>query len=529
MNVYKKLFLLLSLISPIYLNNIKCEEDDFEIFFDDDNELDNLDDSILRQAPHVVECETSKDILGKLTAFSFSELLEQDFYLRTNVLNDRSVNTLPVFNLYHTDHICQDWLVRASLFWNYTNKVYFTTNSSKFSSYLALQQETLIRLLDDIITTIDVPRTLSLLNRAFIEERKTGAMFQILKNFGKGSLELRVPLYYLERNYQFFEPDQIALQNALAISETGAVINLPRGSLEKHAVSDRFGFGDLGLKWGYLLINNENLCTKLGLQLTLPTAIAFKKGIIGSDFQDDLSNRPSISLQEIFNLAFCGQSTEAIEKMATLGFQAIDWLSAMVLDQDLGRKNLGIGVFIEPKFNVAKSVTIKSIASFEYFIPNQKTRFFILRKNPALFDESIYLRIVDSGTEQEANDALNFFNEQIIETLFPNAVLTPVSPGFTFQFNVAPDFNFNEWSLSFGLDFWYQQKERFNRTDLNPLFKIDEAIKSHAYQTKLFGSMCYTSLQKCYDWRLSVNADQTIGSVGIGKDYTVSLGLELNF
>ena len=107
--------------------------------------------------------------------------------------------------------------------------------------------------------------------------------FQYLHNFNdKLSLEIDLPLYYIERNY-YLNNNEI---RAMEICSEKAGLPKPSADRARHekdmtkqAVSDKFGFGNLTLKLGWLA--SDYFCNplKIGLLLNLPTNTALKKEI----------------------------------------------------------------------------------------------------------------------------------------------------------------------------------------------------------------------------------------------------------
>jgi hypothetical protein len=59
--------------------------------------------------------------------------------------------------------------------------------------------------------------------------------------------------------------------------------------------------------------------------------------------------------------------------------------------------------------------------------------------------------------------------------------------------------------------------------------EICKARKPLAHQLKVFGSLFYTLDQPTYSCVISLNADKTFLSSGIGKDYNLVLQFETSF
>ena len=533
MNILKKFLLTLVLVLPF---QVAMPYSDSDFNFDELDDLDEsmIDHAITRQAFNTADCYSWLVDIGQA-----NELLAEDFYSKTYFLNTRPINSYPNFLNYHYNQTCQDRTFNIFAFYNQTSKMNYTKQCAGISSYINVGPDqgfiSVIReKLNDLLLEqagVDIPKTIGLFVGGKVQERRAGLLMQILKTYKNYTFEISMPLLYQERNYFFSEEEQKDLRDNLGSSTEEQTEEIARG----HLVCDRFGIGDTRIKIGYPTARKERFCADIGAQITLPTAFSFKKGLYGSNLRKKCMKRPEFELCNLIILALDSTQKDA-EKAAEIGtnfgLNAIDWLSAMLLDAPLGNnKHFAIGFFIDSNFKIDKNINLDSVLSLEYIIPRQERRFFIKKKNKAVFDNDRFPDLDPDNPNDihVATKLTNFLNEQTLETFFPYEHLSIVSPGFVLQFTVSPKVTIRDWTFNVGYDFWLRQKER-----INPIF--DQSIEALKYsaaprclQSKLFAAVKFNKFRECHDWAVSLNADYTLSKSGIGRDFTCALGFQVNF
>ncbi|OGB84367.1 hypothetical protein A3F66_03650 [candidate division TM6 bacterium RIFCSPHIGHO2_12_FULL_32_22] len=491
---------------------------------------------------------TPKDVLVILVAANAPGILALDFYLRTNPLNDRQLTTLPVFLLWHTNYIEYCSLFRFYLFYNNTPMMFFTKNCPFIKSYIAVDDNNLFNeiLKNELVNLENVPEVLDLFKNIKIEERRLGIMFQWFKNWNKTSLEFDLPFLYQERNFILSESEIVDLKTSNLFKNTGNS-KVQEKDIRKNVVADLLGFSDLKIKLGQQVVNLPYRSVKLGFELYIPTAFALKKGLVGSNFTN--TEVPDLDLTELVDLFVNDQSEEAIEIGKEFAKATANRLAAMTIQSELGNnKHVVIDGWAEGRFEISDMLSINTYANLKYTFPEHETRYFLIKKNlcsncPAtrqrLIDQgqcndcyvtSRYQQIIDSGTDEQIECALDFLEEQVLVTLFPSALKTLVSPGFSTQFTIAPNINYEYWNLSLGFDVWFQQKERLTLLECNPAdYKMNIARKPTAYQSRVFARLYKDISRPKYDLAVGLQGDYCVNSVGIGKDFTFALSCEFNF
>jgi hypothetical protein len=514
----KKTYLYLLIFYLVSFNIIKCDE------FDEAIDAATSEADAGKNIVHTKKAITYEDVLKQIIGFGINNILAKDLFKKTNTVLKRSVLTLPIFNLYHTDHICQDWLFRFALFGNSTNRAFFAKDSPFIKSYIAVDDKEILNIIEDLAP--NAPKIIEMIKHAKKQERRAGFMFQSLINFNDLSLEIDLPLFYEERNYFFTQREKEELEEVFG----GKTEKEQEKQLRKHAVSDKFGFGDARIKLGLSLLKNDKICIKAGLQSTLPIAFAFKKGIIGSNFSKVTKlPPPPFDFKRVFELEDTNRELLG-QELKDFGITALDWLSAMVLDSPMGNGgHFGLGFFVEPQIKLHEAVTLKALGSLEYLFTNKENRFFLEIKDKKEFATSTLEKALEEG-EEASKEAVLFLNEQVIQTLFPPVFKTDVTPGFMAQITIGPQFKLNEWYFFFGYDFWFQDKEKIRYVFCNPNnLNIKKALKRSASSNKLFATLSYNKIETNRDWVFSINFEEALASKGVGKDFSVSVGFEFNY
>lgn len=520
MNFLKRIYiylLILTILSPAIL---KCDEFDELI----DSATTNL---VEPKGPKVKKLKLSSniDVLNKLLAFGVEKILDKNFYQRTMTPLKRPITTLPIFNLYHTEHTCQRWLLNIHAFFDKIDRGQYY-NSPFIESLADVDADALDKIAEFGGNT--VPDVIGLFRKAKKEERRTGFNFEYLNNLTDVlSIELKTALLYEERNL-FLTPD-----------ETEEVENLfPGGEkqqkkeFQKHVISDKIGFDDLKVKLGCLVLTKDNICVKVGPQATIPTAFVIKNGILGSNFlKIAKKSDPMFSFIELNNLideAIVDNNTGPItDYVKNFGLEAVDRLSGIAFDCPMGNdRHFGLGIFIEPKIKVNEGVTLRTLASVEYFFPAKEKRYFLKTKNPADFAN------LNAATrnEQTAGEAIAFLDQAVINTFFPGLYTTSITPGFIAQLTIGPKFRLREWDFAFGYDLYYQHREKINyiEGDASTL-QVRRGIRPKALQNTIFASIIYNKIRPDSDWSIFFNFEEALASKGIGNNYALSLAFEINY
>lgn len=108
---------------------------------------------IINDTQWAIDTQCSKaDVVTTLVAAKIVPLLEQNFFLRSNNINSRSLLDYPEFLPFRHDADKKGLVL--SLFYNQTARGYFTRSSTNICSYLAIAQPTFLAAVDKVITAI---------------------------------------------------------------------------------------------------------------------------------------------------------------------------------------------------------------------------------------------------------------------------------------------------------------------------------------------------------------------------------------
>lgn len=503
------------------------------------------------QATQSKACPTSPEEIASLAVqVGLDQLLRENFYLKTYPLNARSLLTLPIFLPLRNPASCYGWTVGSHLFWNQTDAMFFTRKSSALCSYLGINEPTLLDKLSsiEIIQSLGIKpeKILPLFKNMTINERRLGFMLHAQRQYERLGVRIMAPIYYFERNLFCTEQEKTAIERALGQTTDEEQMEFAK----KHLICDKIGLGDTRVVLDYKLCPEALVNSTLGLFFTVPTAFPFASGLLGSSF-NKTCKPPVLNFMQLFDLVAC-EGEQGIEKAKKIGenfvLGALDNFSAVVLNRPLGNYgHFGIGgqytsetplhVFIKRPW--AEHVTMKSRISLEYFLPAMEKRFFIECNKAADFTavglDRSKQQILDQINSDPAYAArvLAFLEKELTEKFYPFPFKAKVWPGVAFQWTSKIFYEANKWGLYAGTDTWARTGEKITCLNTNKNspknLAITKAQQKFNYQTKVLGGLFYKMARSNKDITLSLNADNTIISSGIGQDFTVSLNLEFNF
>lgn len=565
-NILKAFFALL--FTPILLNGlepdhaeskhtrrIEADYDSYDMSSDFEDLSTEYNEDDMQRAlcqddfkPTITYCEALSLIMNTLYDefnVDFVKVLGLNLYLRTNPILKRDINTLPIFTLYHNQKTDYCSYFNFALFFNQTTNQDYYKNCEQIKCYIGVNEPDLIdelaKLSSSPYVPLDIPDLLSLIKNARLEERRAGIMFQYLKNWNKSAFEFQIPIIYQERNFNFTESEIMAIRSSDLFSAGTPQMGdeTPESVAMKYAVSDLFGVGDLNCKFSHQFINTPRNKLRAGFVLSIPTAFAFKKGLLGYDFSKECG-RPPFNIYEYVDLFLSGEQEKidcVISMAKEISLDAYKRMAANILQTNLGEnKHFRLGLTLEPEIQVCHNGKINSLIIASYIMPRTEQRYFLRRKNCAEFDRNKYLTDVQAcedspggNSEKQARADLKFFSEQLVNTFFPDKICASVDPRFMLQCNIAATAEYKYWQFILGIDAWYRSQERVTPKENSSIYYTDIAITPMAAQGKIFGTL-NRIMEKCkYDFELSLNADYTFASKNIGKDFSLSLAFKFNY
>lgn len=502
-------------------------------------------------------------------------LLGQNLYRITFPPNKKSVIDVPAFFAYR-DYVLKRRrsLFGISFFVDQTWRMYFNEECDGISAVLNICDKSILQALSSCVScvqeidpsfAIDPTVVFPLFRNLTTQDRQVGCMFHGDVHHDRLHLHVHVPILYGERNFYLTQQERTAIETTFnrilpPAAEEEATATCSGGTCSSgsgngckktgladdtefqtnHMVSDKVGLGDTRLHIDYDLDHNYYYSYGLGFVATLPTAFAFKKGLIGAS----LENRcmpGDFSLASVMDYAINGNAAAATKLAQEFFLGALDQLAYNLLDTQLGYDHhLGLGVSLTTKgrlsafFKRPWANVIKLHGRFiaQYYFPAPETRFFVEQKNPANYTAARFDLEKINDDPAYAAATLSFINDQLIQQFYPFRVQTLVSPGFIFQWTSRLSYAPGRWKCELVNDFWARTQERLK--DLRaptgtPPLAIEEGIRPAAYQSRIGASIAYTveRPRDAYTW--SLYADSAYWSSGIGKDANIVLNFEYNF
>jgi hypothetical protein len=543
---YNAFLLGVFIITP-YLYSEDFEDFDFDNLESLEEALDSIPDKIINQTSRHINLgpDQIQDCIEILTddevGINTIPILKVPLYLKTYPLHQRNVLDLPFFNLFLT---CpsDDSVVRLDAFYNHMPRSYFTAGSTNIRDYIALEDENLIRAIEDAEQKIretfgnfdlSIPVILSLFSCMTIEERRVGLMFQYMKTIDCFQFIAKVPFLWNEHNFFLTDAEICTIQNqkipGLGTSETGQPQGNTKRQLERLLTRDVIQFGDFRLDISYALNSSPTRQSYLGLEFTFPTHFNLKNGIIGRPHRRCCMN-PNLDLCEIIQLGINGGQEDqqiATDKVSAFFIGALEQLSSNVLDPNPYNdgRHITIGVYSNSCIRLCDWLTVRSKSSVSFVTKNKESRYYIPVRNPKQFNRDFE----DTSNPENNKENLEFINEKFNEKFYPQLVPTVVRPGIIVQLTNHAHFTWWNWGIAVGGDLWWQSQEDIVCNNCMHELDLQKGVQPEAFQTKLSGLVTYRK-EKCDTlWHIFGGLEATTMSSGIGKDFTLTLGFEVAY
>lgn len=471
-------------------------------------------------------------------------ILQQDFYLHTNELNQRN---LLDYGLFLAQKFCaHPWDIGAHLFYNQTTRDNYTRASTKLCSYLAIFQDSFLQEIQnrieslDLNLPVDLRDAVPLFRNMTVQERRLGLMFHGIRRFNSARFRFWIPFYYNEANL-FLTPEELdTIQANLGITDPADDDEFAR----KHLIADQVGFGDLRLNLDFPFARTGSINSKLGILMTIPTAYALKKGLYGSSFKKSCRG-PLLDFCNLFYLAVQQMDFALVQMIVEqYAIAALNHFDANLIETPLGNNgHVGLGCYLRSKTPLhtlikrpwAEHINIHSYISFEYLFPKKETRYFIqtYQQNAADFKALGLDRSPATISRQAAEDpfyartVLGFLENQFTDRLFPFGLRAEVRPGMIFRWVTRYMYEEQRWGYYVGSDSWLTTKEKLSKIEIPKGFpsQMNKKIakKPFGYQVGAMGNLFW---KLPHNHLVSLNMEYNFSSIGIGYDYLISVNLE---
>jgi hypothetical protein len=496
---------------------------------------------------HQTQVPTPQEIISILRSLGAIDLLQEDFFLKTNVLNSRNIIDSPLF-MSPWSLPC-DRLFAIYLFFNQSNDKNFTLRRNTINSYLSVGEGSFMNKLQRILeglnqflifenfdseTLIDI---FSLFENFTVQERKLGFMFAGQKMF-KNCTQVRImtPFYWLERNY-FVDCQVQQLLQEILDPITGTPSPKEQDEFQReHLISDALGIGDTRLEVDWLVQETKSTRLRAGFLCTIPSAFAIKNGLYGNYFSRN-RRRPVLDIQRLTE-SFINPETRdlAIQEIGCFGFTVLNNLSAMLLTTDLGNNgHVGFGPLVYLESYLSKYINrpwadcfrMYARYSLEFQLPAKQRLFYIQKDSTAGFCSR------DFTDDAQATSNLAFLQETLTNRLFPFNFSTITGPTLIFRSTTRSLYEGEHWGGFIGFDTYARTKQNIYSVDTSPTIVCSlaqqKAASAWIWQSKLLGGLSYHHESDRRITVYSLNGDKTFLTKGLGRDFSLSCNIDINF
>lgn len=492
--------------------------------------------------------EDAIEYIDLLTRIGLPDILQLNFYQKTNPPVIRSIHDLPLISAHILRSRYEKGIsIAATPFFNTTNRMFYTEHGDTILSYIALlSNRDFLEKIDQIdFTKIDIADVLSIFNKMSLVERRFGAMASAWGSWNHWTVSAALPFYWYEHNLFLTDAEQEQVMNQPLFTGVGTVLpGLDFDTFrERHFINDKLGMGDLRLQLLYNFAGDQCNPMRIGGQITFPAAAKFKEGIIGGHFCKT-SPFPLVDYMKTFDLyvkeiAIPGPTTkraqlELSELWINYGLEAIDRLAGNLIDLPLGEKHVNLGPLfhLEPSLSPHGTLGLVLDGELKFTLPAHETRLFRIKNNTVNFNR-------DYTNPDHACENIRFLDEQSSHFLYPTPVRISTRPGIIAKASAALLAQVHESvQLTVGYDFWGQTREHLGKIscvfaplDFAPQqLDLAAGTKHNAYEGKIFagilGKICTKDF---FPVHIGLQGDATVHNHGIGKSYTVGMHIGIDF
>ena len=532
MKCIKRFFFTLSILLLILPHTkIKTEDQsDFDFFLFDQND-DNAAEIMHNDAHHMTRFP--KDVtLATLTNLGIENILKTELYQTTPAPLSRSpldISILQIMTIYNNQFKITPFI---STVWQQN----YTDESCNIDSYINLKLHDIITVLaQNEFTTIQVPEVLELFTPLKMQEHTAGFMFQGVKVYDNGwAFTYAIPLQYTLNNFYLTQDEKERIENYPLFAEfNGDMIDFARN----HLMSDRLGIGDTQLTAEYCLVDTYRDFQSIGTTLTIPTAFAFKKGLIGTYFNPD---QPAYKLNLYSDLIdpylediASGTSTNTAEiqqKLENFGLAALNRLSTLTIQRNMGQDyHWAIGSCYRATVHFNDYVSMISKVNFEVKMPSILRRFFLVQATPEEFAQFDW-----ADNNVQVDEKIAFLNMQFNNMFFPTMYYATIFPGVLFHSTscLKRHMPAGRWAPMIGLDSWFHSAEHIISINA-PDYDLAHISKQKSRRGKSWSSSLWVGIEKTPSstsmWNFEFKGYISLLNAGFGDAYGIAFTCEKDF
>ncbi len=486
-------------------NTLWFDEEEIEYQPDNNIDLDQMLDNGTRTIDPIQG-------IGTIIYLHLEDYLRVPFYFytqppRRRALTDQAYLQFPDYTNMHTIKIVP--IAEACI------EQRMADDHSNLEYYVDLKQRFFVEILNNIVGPIDptepgsqdeianfpnIPEILSLIAPLKTQEYRLGFDFQYFKDFNDVSVFVQVPFFYQVDNYYLTAQERKNIENYPYIKDFFGEGGDYWEFVRNHFICDKIGWGDTQIFIERTINETYKSHTNIGLEVTIPTGFALKKGLIGTSFKDqedypsfNLLNdylSPGIDLQ--MNPDHTYNQPLIIDNATNLSLAILDRLSKILLDQPIGMQHFIIGIFTRTQMIFTPRLDLTSKTGITCQLPGNETRYIRHSIKEAI---AVANKIASFATEAiddaQAVALIKAFDLATLQHFFPLPYKTKVFPGFFFESYSQLTYHGDRWTFYAGSNTWWAfMNERFLTIDASPLelAQLDTSIAKNinAYQSRLF-------------------------------------------
>lgn len=372
----------------------------------------------------------------------------------------------------------------AHFFYNQTGRMKVTVDDFIPHGAIGSEGEILELLAQKIKDPNDRAALFPLFRKISLQERRIGTSLQACYVRSNLVAQIQTSMYISEKNFYLGSTNRNRLLKIFNVR----LSDLPL----KEFYKIRAGLGDTKISLGAKPINTESFQMCAGGEVIIPSS---RFSYAPSD-EADIEKIGTASNMEEF-----GQSMIAMMRNIR------NYLIGPRFGND---GHFGFGGYLETATQFPREkIELWGRLSFHQFFSANENRLFMLKQTL-------------SPDDVKADSSMATVSNYLKQYVFPSAFNVLVQPGDIFNCVVAVNRPIDNVLMTFGYDFYVQQKEHFSRVNKSQVslkeLKISSALVPQVAQHKIFLHGMY---KKRPHVDIGLGGDSTVLSSGMGKDWTI--------
>jgi len=274
---------------------------------------------------------------------------------------------------------------------------------------------------------------------------------------------------------------------------------------------------------------------ELSFFTTVPLGGSFAKGLLGSSFAGS-SSVPTLNIDDLISKVVENEQAEAFAIINNLGLDALDRLSATLLEQSLtNERHFSLGLGLINKLKLKDFFKIQWLKrwhwnynlSCEYYVPSKHHRSFINKiDNQKIGD----LNLIDP---EDPEQTLQIFTQEALDRFFLRSFKAKIHPGVTVRSYSTFVYKHQEWLVWLGSDIWFKSAEKVVFLDATTAIQTDldrhKVKNSYGLSLSTLFGFSYTHHSDSWFVDTGIDAYATYCTRGIGQEVGLALKIIAHF